>query len=266
MVKGRDEGRAWTMVAGDELMAVPIYTRLNGSNEEQALAVEALRLTRELRVLLGQYVMYEKLTRDREFGEACDRSAARNGLAILIGALLRTIVISTAAIFDRDQKTTNIKKIILRSMNKPSMDFLGRMHASEGNTNIFEESRERLTKYRRRLNKGKLQEAIARLIHVRNTMVAHFDASPSEFPRGQRALVGDVRYVVAAATIIVSEANVLILARAVAFPPLREVLREDTRGFKAALMAGFQVPLLDRRPEGALPDEPEEAELIARPA
>lgn len=240
MAKGRDEAREWTMVGGDELMAVPIYTRLNGSDDDQALAVEALRLTRELRVLLGQYVMYEKLTRDREFGKACDRSVARNGLAILIGALLRTIVISTAAIFDADQKTSNIRKIILRSINKPNLDFLGRMHASRGYADVFEKSRDRLIKYRRRLNKGKLHEAIVRLMHVRNTMVAHFDANPSEFPRGQRALVGDVRYVVAAAAIIVSEANVLILGRAVAFPPLRDVLREDTRGFKAALMAGFQ--------------------------
>lgn len=247
MAKDREEAREWTMVGGDELMVVPIYTRLNGSDDDQALAIEALRLTRELRVLLGQYVMYEKLTSDREFGESCDRSEAKNGLAVLIGALLRTIIISAAAIFDEDPKTSNIKKIIVRSMNKLRIDFLYRMHISNGDAEVFEVSRNRLIKYRRRLNKGKLHEAIARLVHVRSTMVAHFDANPSDFPRGKRALVGDVRYVVAAATIIVGEANVLILGRAVAFPPLLELLREETGGFKAALMAGFQAAALDRR-------------------
>jgi hypothetical protein len=89
-------------------------------------------------------------------------------------------------------------------------------------------------------------------MHVRNTMVAHFDADPAAAPGGRRAVVGDVRNAVAAATIIVGEANVLILGRAVAFPPLRELLREEAGGLKSTLMRGFHSEVLDRQ-SAALP-------------
>jgi hypothetical protein len=145
MAKGRNEQRAWTMLSGDELMAVPAYTLLNGSERDKELAREILRLTRELRVVLGQFAMYRSLTSDREFGEACDRSSATNGLRVLIGALLRTIVISITAIFDVDPQTSNIKKITKQTIDKRGLEFLDKMHASKGNTPAFERSRDLLT-------------------------------------------------------------------------------------------------------------------------
>ncbi len=118
MAKLRDEGRAWNMVGGDDFMAVPTYMLLNGSERDQELAREILRLTRELRVVLGQFAMYRSLTSDREFGEACDNSSAVDVLRVLVGALLRTIVVSITAIFDTDPQTSNIKKIIKQAIDK----------------------------------------------------------------------------------------------------------------------------------------------------
>nr|AGO88457.1 protein of unassigned function [Methylobacterium oryzae CBMB20] len=247
------------MVGGDDFMAVPTYMLLNGSERDQELAREILRLTRELRVVLGQFAMYRSLTSDREFGEACDNSSAVDVLRVLVGALLRTIVVSITAIFDTDPQTSNIKKIIKQAIDKRGLEFLGKMHASKGNTPAFERSLGRLTDYRRRLNKGELHQTIARLMHVRNTVVAHFDANPMAAPGGRRAVVSDVRNAVAAATIIVGEANVLILGRAVAFPPLRELLREEAGGLKSTLMRGLHSEAPDRR-SAALPSgEPADA-------
>jgi hypothetical protein len=59
-------------VTHDELpMLVPPFTDQFGTSEDKALASELLRLTREIRALLGQLFLYAAMSRSKEFGKAC---------------------------------------------------------------------------------------------------------------------------------------------------------------------------------------------------
>ncbi|UYW34465.1 hypothetical protein [Methylorubrum extorquens] len=224
-------------------MAMPEYTVLLGSQADKDLARETLRVTKEVRILLGQHVLYKRLTRNKEFGESCDASVAKEGVAIVVGAVLRTIVTSAAAIFDKDGRTSNIPKLAKQATSTDRVEFLRKLHSANGGFSGFQDSYDRLVNYRRRARSGKLQEAIARLEHVRSTTVAHFDANPRDAPGGKRAIGRDVDYVVAAGMVIAGEANKFILAREVDYPALRKLLRSDAEGFCSTLMAGFAASL-----------------------
>jgi hypothetical protein len=83
------------------------------------------------------------------------------------------------------------------------------------------------------VNPLKLREAITALTGARNTDIAHFDPQPNI--TGRRAIIRDLDHVISAASIIVGEANVFVLARRVDGPELRKMLRKDAKGFIATL-------------------------------
>jgi hypothetical protein len=88
-------------VTHDELpMLMPPFTDQFGTSEDKTLASELLRLTREIRVLLGQFFLYVAMSRSKEFGKACNTSEAREGRGIVLGSLLRSMIVSSAALFD----------------------------------------------------------------------------------------------------------------------------------------------------------------------
>src|SRR5216684_6202169 len=156
-------------------MNVPPFTDQLGSDADKALASEVLRLTREARVLLGQFFLYTAMSRSREFADACNASDAREGAAIAVGSLLRSMVVSTAALFDEDRRTSNIPKVLRAALSPERSAFLQKFHAHHEVEHEAQISSQRLVKYGRSIRRGKLRDAISALSGVRNTFVAHFD-------------------------------------------------------------------------------------------
>jgi hypothetical protein len=72
--------------APNSAMAIPHFIDQHGSSEDKRLASEALRITREIRVLLSQLFVYVALTRSRDFADACSASDAAEGVNILISS------------------------------------------------------------------------------------------------------------------------------------------------------------------------------------
>jgi hypothetical protein len=227
--------------ATDFLKTVPPFIDQYGSDDDKRLADEALRISIAIRVLLGQFFLYTALTRSADFARACNASEAKEGVAIVVGSLMRTMVVSIAALFDDDPKTNNIPKMLKMALDREQSDFLNRSHRHYENEETAAASRIKLIKYGRAVRKGRFSAAIKRLKHVRNTIVAHLDVAPVSLPNGQRAIVHDFDHVVSAASIIVGEANVFVLGRRVNIPDLRRLLREEAGGLVATLIKGFAV-------------------------
>jgi hypothetical protein len=69
-----DEPLKVTRVTVAELsMIVPPFIAQHGSIEDKALASELLRVTKETRVLLGQFFLYTAMPRSKESAAACKR-------------------------------------------------------------------------------------------------------------------------------------------------------------------------------------------------
>lgn len=226
-------------VTHDELpMLMPPFTDQFGATEDKALASDLLRLTREIRVLLGQLFLYVAMSRSREFGKACNASEAREGRGIVLGSLLRSMVVSSAALFDEDPRTSNIPKVLKSALRPARSAFLGRFHAHYDVIPEAKASQDRLVKYGRRLRGGGLRDAIQAMIGVRNTFVAHFDMQPN--PRHRKALIRDLDHVISAASVVIGEANIYVLGRKIDTEALRKILRKDANGFVETLKRGFR--------------------------
>ena len=167
-------------VTFDELpMLMPPFTDQFGETEDRALASELLRLTREIRVLLGQFFLYAAMSRSKEFGAVCNASDAREGRRIILGSLLRSMVVSGAALFDDDPRTSNIPRVLRGALTPARSTFLESFHTHYGVVSEAHESLGRLVKYGRMLKRGNLRDAIQALIGIRNGFVAHFDMQPN---------------------------------------------------------------------------------------
>ncbi|SFI32449.1 hypothetical protein [Bradyrhizobium sp. Gha] len=220
------------------LMLMPEFTEKFGTDKDIALARELLTISRETRVLLGQLFLCRAMTRSKEFADACDKSAARAGSGIVVSTLIRTMVVSTAALFDRDHRAIDIRRFLKSSLRSDRLEFIRRLHSYHGTSELAEASIQRLVKYNRGLRRGKVSEAIDALSKTRNANVAHFDLNPDI--SGRNAIIHDLDHVISATAIVVGEANVLVLNRKVDGPKLRTMLREDANGFVATLRNGFE--------------------------
>lgn len=218
-------------------MLVPPFTDQFGTLEDKILASELLRLTRELRVLLSQLSLYIAMSRSQEFGAACNATDAKDGRAIILGSLLRAMVVSTAALFDEDPRTSNLPKIIRTALSSQRSDFLRKFHTHHSVMPTADASRSLLVNYGRKLRRGGLRDAILVLIGVRNTFVAHFDMQPN--PQNRKALIRDLDHVISAASVVVGEANVYVLGRRIDTGALRKILRKEANGFVETLKRGF---------------------------
>jgi hypothetical protein len=225
-------------VTYDEIpMLVPPFTDQFGTREDKILASELLRLTKELRVLLSQLSLYIAMSRSQEFGAACNATDAKEGRAIILGSLLRSMVVSTAALFDEDPRTSNLPKIIRTALSSERSGFLDKFHTHYSVTPAADASRSLLVNYGRKLRRGSLRDAILALIGVRNTFVAHFDMQPN--PRNRKALIRDLDHVISAASVVIGEANVYVLGRRIDTGELRKILRREANGFVETLKRGF---------------------------
>ena|ERR1700686_2174490 len=222
---------------GEIPMLVPPFADQFGTLEDKILASELLRLTRELRVLLSQLSLYIAMSRSQEFGAACNNTDAKEGRAIILGSLLRSMVVSTAAVFDEDPRTSNLPKIIRTALSPERSGFLDKFHRHYGVTPTADASRSLLVNYGRKLRRGSLRDAVLALIGVRNTFVAHFDMQPN--PRSRYALIRDLDHVISAASVVIGEANVYVLGRRIDTGELRKILRKEANGFVETLKRGF---------------------------
>lgn len=219
-------------------MLVPPFIEQHTNKETVALAKELLRVTREVRVLAGQFYLYVALTRSSSFTKAIAGSVGQDGANIVVGSLMRTMVVSIAALFDKDERTSNLPKLLNKALKPGLAAQLRRFHEHYGVSTEAEASRLRLIKYQRRLRSGWIRQAADRLTHVRQTHVAHFDADPPLRTDAEKAIVRDLDRVVVGIGVIVAEANVFVLERRVDFPGMRKVLRQQAGDFCNLLIAG----------------------------
>ena len=237
LIQAEEHGKI--VLTGESLMEMPEFTARNGFDKDKALAREMLRISRETRVLLGQFFMYTALTRSKNFGDACDASIGRDGVHIVIGSLMRTLVVSSAALFDQDPATSNIPKVVKGALQPHQLVHLRRYHSEVGDPKRAELSHQRLIAYRRKIRSGRLREAIEGLIYVRKTSIAHFDANPVPPPNGRKTIIRDFDLVMASAAVIVGEANYFVLGREVDYAGLRKLLRQQADGLCSSLLAGW---------------------------
>jgi hypothetical protein len=221
-------------------MLLPPFIDQHGDPAVRALVGETLRITKEVRTILGQFYLYMALTRNRSLSMALDVRSAADGAHIVVGSLMRTLVVSTAALFDDDPKTSNLPKIIRGGLTPDVTEFLHEFHAHYDASIMAEASRTRLVGYGRKLNRGPLRPAIERIKRVRMTIVAHFDANPEPVPDQRKAIVRDYDYVIAAAAIMTGEANRWMIGRTVNFSELRKILRDEANGFCNTLELGLK--------------------------
>jgi hypothetical protein len=224
----------------DFMMTVPPFIDQHGADEDKRLARELLRVTRECRVLLGQFFLYTAMTRSKEFAGACNASDAREGAAIVVGSLMRIMVVTIAALFDEDRRTSNIPKILRTALSPARSAFSVEFHKRYGVETESKKSQETLIKYGRAIRGGKLKAAIRRLVNVRNTFVAHIDFLPATLGEGERAIVRDFDHVISAASIIIGEANVFVLGRRIDAANLRKILRREAGGLVSVIARGFK--------------------------
>ena len=229
--------KAVSVTPADLPMLMPPFIDQFGASEDKALASELLRITREMRVLLGQFFLYAAMSRSKDFGRACNASEAREGRAIVLGSLLRSMVVSTAALFDDDPRTSNIPKIVRTALMPARSEFLNKFHAHYDVVSDGQHSLSLLVKYGRKLKRGGLRDAIQAVAGVRNMFVAHFDMEPDA--QNKRAVIRDLDHVISAAAIVVAEANVYVLGRRVDTRELRRILRKEAGGFVETLKRGF---------------------------
>jgi HEPN superfamily AbiU2-like protein len=218
-------------------MELPKYTEDFGGVDDQKLARELLNVTREMRVLLGQFFLYTAMTRSRDFADACNKSRAKEGSGIVVASLMRSMVVSSAAMFGKDSREMSLPKILKAAIKHDRRSFIRGLHAHHGTEREAEVSFQRLTKYRKAIKRGKLHEAIIALTDARNASIAHFDTEPRA--TGRTAIVHDIDRVVAASSVIVGEANVFILNRRPDTAALRKILRNEANGFVRTLENGF---------------------------
>lgn len=229
-----------TTVTYDDIpMSLPPYVDQFGGSEDKAVASEMLRLTREARVLLGQFFLYVAMSRSSEFGAACNASEAKAGRRIILSSLLKSMVVSSAALFDEDPRTSNIPKLLRVALSPDRSVLLNRFHENYGVTSAAQASSRLLVKYGRMLKRGKLRDAIQAIVGVRNASIAHFDSQANS--KGRTALVRDLDHVISAASIVIGEANVYVLGRRIASGELRRILHKEANGFVDTLRRGFSV-------------------------
>ncbi len=70
--------------------------------------------------------------------------SAQDGVNIVVGSLMRTMVVSIAALFDQDERTSNLPKPIKRSLKTSSVKQLARFHDQYGVSSEAAASRLRL--------------------------------------------------------------------------------------------------------------------------
>jgi hypothetical protein len=208
-------------------MLVPPFIEQHTNQEIIGLANELLRLTREVRVLAGQFYLYKAMTRSPRFVEAFAASSAQDGVNIVVGALMRTMVVSIAAAFDADSRTSNLPKLLKKALKPNAASQFARFHQHYGVAAEGEVSRLRLVSYQRALKNGRVRQAADRLTHVRMTHVAHFDAAPAPKTDSEKAIIRDLDLAVLGLGIVVAEANVFVLGRRIDFPELRKVLHKQ---------------------------------------
>jgi hypothetical protein len=137
------------LAKSDFMMAVPPFIDQHGAEEDKLLARELLKVSRECRVLLGQFFLYTAMTRSKEFAKTCNASDAREGAAIVVGSLMRTMVVTIAALFDEDKRTSNIPKILRAASSPARSEFLRKFHKHYDFETESNKSRRTLVKYGR---------------------------------------------------------------------------------------------------------------------
>jgi len=228
------------LVRADKIsMLMPKFTEKFGTDKDISLARELLLITRETRVLLGQLFLLRAMSRSKQFADACNRSAAKAGAGIVVSTLMRTLVVSTAALFDEDRRAIDVRRFLKSTLRNDRLEFLRQLHAFHGTSEQAATSAQRLIKYNRTIRRGKVSEAINALARTRNTNIAHFDMQPDI--TGRTAIVRDIDHVISATAIVVGEANLLVLNRKVHGPELRKILRKDASGFVDTLRRGFSI-------------------------
>jgi AbiU2 len=194
--------------------------------------------SKQARIALGNYYVFIELTRKRPVVDAINNNSLAFGVRIVVGALIRDLIVNLASLFDHNTEATDLRRIINALLHPDNRDTFEKFHASFTVPYESEVGRERLRRYQRRLGKGELGESLQRIISLRTQVVAHLDQNP-EYTSG-RPLVRDIDHVLAAACIIIWNANVFAVGRWIDAAQTRGICRGHASTFAAALLRGIE--------------------------
>jgi len=163
------------------------------------------RATGHFLIVTHRYEMFRALARDAAFVARINETTASDGLNTIRGALAATLVISLAALFDRNSDPTSLARVLNSALAPANADTFAAFHLAFAIPIDIGQAREGLRRLHSRLSREPLKGAIERLRDLRNQDVAHLDLNP-DFPKG-RALTRDIDMVHAISANIIVKVN-----------------------------------------------------------
>ena len=201
-------------------------------------AIETLGvISRQFRVALGVYYMFAEFTRNRDFIKAVNRARLGESVRTIVGSLTRDLVVSIASFFDRDQRATNLNRVLNELLHEQNDGILRGYHASWPVPYNTDEGKVSLTKCRSSLNRQPVRDAIDRFRQLRSKAVAHIDLRQAS--GGGRPLVREIDLLMALAGIAIIRANLFATGRYIDARDTRDICRRTARSVADAIAAGL---------------------------
>ena len=168
--------------------------------------VEVLgRATGHFLIVAHRYEMFRALARDAAFVVRINGTTASDGLNTIRGALAATLVVSLAALFDRNSDSTPLARVLNSILTPANVDTFATLHQTFATPIDTSRERKGLQRSHARLSQEPQKGAIERLRDLRNQDVAHLDLNPA-FAKG-RVLTSDIDLVHAISANIIVKAN-----------------------------------------------------------
>jgi AbiU2 len=163
------------------------------------------RATNHSVVASHRYEMYRAIARDADFVARINMTSCASGLNTVRGALVATLVISLAALFDQSRDATSLHKVLNPFLSPANAAAFAAIHHTFFVPIDSDRMLSLLRRLRFRLSRNPLKGAIERLRDLRHQDVAHLDLNPA-FPKGP-ALTSDIDLVYAVSANVIVKCN-----------------------------------------------------------
>ena len=188
--------------------------------------------TLELERTICRYELLIAIGRDRDFVRKIHGTAVAPGMNTIKGCFTTAIVVSLCALFDPD--AVSLQAILNRVLKPEYAEAFRAANEEDGRGFDVDRQRERLLTLQRRLKRGGAGKALARIMKLRNQIVAHLDTEPEfsdGYPNGRDMVI----VLAAAANIVVSLTRFIFPEREIAVPMVRRNARLQAHGFVRAV-------------------------------
>ena len=205
------------------------------SDLQRALG-ELYAISRQIRVSCDTYYLFKAITQRRAFVEVVSGSPIAYSMRIVAGAVSRDLVISLASVFDADERAINLRRVINKLLHPNHIKIFRHFHATWPVPPDTDAGIAKLSRWQDRMKRGKLSEAIQRVIDLRKKAIAHVDLAP-EFKNGPLK-VWEVEYALAGATSAVLVANHFATGRWIDASQIRKNSRKAIASLTDVIIAG----------------------------